>query len=157
MKKNEPNVVPVGALIQPDNQLEPVTSIEILRAKRRALKVAGMTLALILAAVGCVNLLPEWRAAFSTVVFLACIYLFIFWQCDGADAFKLDKPLKGEACLRMRSLAEHDPAIANLVLRVRECGREIAWADLWQANAWVYKQKRAEQERARLELNGKHC
>lgn len=135
--------------------LVPMTKADIAEAKRRAMKTLGVTLALVFTCVGCAYSFPEWFGTFVTVAFIAILYMIMFWQCEGADTFCLDKPLSGEACLRMRWLAERNPPIAKLVESVRECGREIAWADLWRANTWIFEQELAEQHLARLELNGR--
>ncbi|HBO2935153.1 TPA: hypothetical protein L4R50_000147 [Pseudomonas aeruginosa] len=134
--------------------LLPFSSAEVAAAKRKALLVGGATMAVVGVSVCFASMLATWASALIFLALLASIFLIVFWIAEGFDAFKLAKPLSGEGCLRLQQLVDSHPEIAGLVEHVRKSGRQVSWGDLWRANAWLYEQGLAEQERARKRLNG---
>ncbi len=134
--------------------LLPFSSEEVAAAQRKAVLVGAASLAVIGASISFASMLATWASALTFLALVASIFLIIFLIAEGVDAFKLTKPLSGEGCLRLQQLADSHPEIAGLVVHVRKSGRQVSWGDLWRANAWLYEQGLAEQERARKSLNG---
>jgi hypothetical protein len=145
---------PSKSAFETGDVLLPFSLAEVAAAQRKALLVGGATLAVIGVSVCFATVLTAWASALTFLAIMASICLFLFWITEGVDAFKMAKPLSGEGCLRLQRLVDTHPEIAGFVVRVRESGRQISWGDLWRANAWLYEQGLAEQERARRSLNG---
>ena len=134
--------------------LTPMSEEDFARQRFSALCKVALGAILAMIAFSAAHLMPSWAMGWKAVT-IAVVFVTLFrWIADWSDSLRQGKPLDGEGCSRLHHLAGEHPEIAALVAQVRAMGRPVAWADLWQANGWLYQQERAAEARACCELNG---